>query len=72
MMACLKGSCELSDILDGAYYQEVLRQMKALGGKPEDQEVQHIKADEILCEFLDVLGFRELVFAYRHVWKWYA
>lgn len=37
-----------------------------------DIENAHIEADHILCEFLESLGFDELVTLYRKVDKWYS
>ena len=37
-----------------------------------DTEDAHIEADHILCEFLESLGFDELVTLYRKVYKWYS
>ena len=40
--------------------------------KRGDTEVAHGKADDILCQFLEQLGFREIVDAWDRVDKWYA
>lgn len=37
-----------------------------------DTENAHIEADHILCEFLESLGYDELVTLYRKVNKWYS
>lgn len=37
-----------------------------------DTEDAHIEADHILCEFLESLGFTELVSLYQKVDKWYS
>ena len=37
-----------------------------------DTECAHGNADDLLCEFLLLLGYRELVEKYRQVRKWYA
>lgn len=37
-----------------------------------DLEVDHAKADEILCQLLTELGFGEIVDKYEDVEKWYA
>ena len=38
----------------------------------KDIEERHRRADEILCELLENLGFENLVETYREVYKWYA
>ena len=37
-----------------------------------DQEEAHIEADNLLCRFLEELGYTDLVAAYNKVEKWYA
>lgn len=37
-----------------------------------DTECAHINADEIICELLQTLGYKEVVKAYDEVTKWYA
>lgn len=37
-----------------------------------DTEVAHIDADNILCDVLTQLGYKELVDLYEKVKKWYA
>ncbi len=40
--------------------------------KESDVEVAHLKADQILCELLEGLGFQEIVDLYVEIGKWYA
>lgn len=37
-----------------------------------DSEGDHINADDILCDFLRLLGYERLVDTYESVSKWYA
>lgn len=37
-----------------------------------DTEVAHLDADDILCDVLTQLGYKELVDLYEKVNKWYA
>ena len=37
-----------------------------------DTEVAHLDADDILCDVLTQLGYKELVDIYEKVKKWYA
>lgn len=37
-----------------------------------DTERAHYKADEILCELLNSLGYQEVVEVYKDIYKWYA
>jgi hypothetical protein len=37
-----------------------------------DQEVDHMKADNILCELLIKLGYEKVVEEYRSIPKWFA
>lgn len=37
-----------------------------------DTEVAHLDADDILCDVLTQLGYKELVDLYEKVKKWYA
>ncbi len=38
----------------------------------DDIEVQHLEADELLCEVLKSLGYVKTVVEYEKVSKWYA
>ena len=37
-----------------------------------DEEVSHGRADDILCELLESLGFVDVVDEWKKVKKWYA
>lgn len=41
-------------------------------GKSSDPEVAHLKADDVLTELLESLGYQDVVDAYEQVPKWYA
>ena len=47
--------------------KKYLQQMKQL-----DNESDHEYADEILCELLKDLGYKELVEVYEKLPKWYS
>lgn len=51
--------------------QGAIDDLKALQGDG-DTEYQHGKADEILCNLLTYLGYKEVVDEYHKVDKWYA
>jgi hypothetical protein len=38
----------------------------------DDEEVAHYKADNILCDLLDHLGYTKLVEVFYSIDKWYA
>lgn len=38
----------------------------------DDTATAHIRADEILCELLRKLGYKEVVYEYEKVSKWYS
>ena len=38
----------------------------------DDEEMEHIRADEILCELLISLGYQDVVDEWKKVGKWYA
>ena len=38
----------------------------------DDEEVAHIKADDILCSVLNIVGFSEIVDEYNEIAKYYA
>lgn len=50
--------------------QEFLEKMKDC--KPCGSEVGHIAADEILCELLSELGFKEIVEEFEKLPKYYS
>ena len=37
-----------------------------------DRETAHIEADKILCEFLEGIGYSEIVKEWNKINKWYA
>ena len=58
-------------------YKEFLERMKKADDPKSypyqsDLEDYHLTADNILCEFLEYLGYKELVDAFDNVPKWYA
>jgi hypothetical protein len=38
----------------------------------DDQETAHVNADNLLCQLLEHLGFKEVVEAYEKIDKWYT
>ena len=52
-------------------YENAVKEMKALADG-NDEEADHVRADQILCEYLASLGATELVDAWRKIDKWYA
>lgn len=38
----------------------------------DDPEYAHLDADDILCDFLLILGYKKIVNDYRDVGKWYT
>lgn len=50
---------------------EILEEMRKLQDNG-DTELDHVAADELLCEALLLLGQDELVLEYRKIEKWYA
>ena len=41
-------------------------------GSNTDNEEAHIEADSLLCELLNKLGFKEVVWHFEIIDKWYA
>ena len=52
-------------------YEEALKDMQDVQVEG-DPEIAHLRADNILCSFLVVLGYEELVREFAKVEKWYA
>jgi hypothetical protein len=50
-------------------FREAMQMIKDAAG---DTEVDHGKADELLCDLLDSLGYDEGITIYREIEKWYA
>lgn len=40
--------------------------------KSHDIEIAHIDADDILCQFLESLGYEDVVSEYQKIDKWFA
>lgn len=52
--------------------EQYIEELKSLANY-SDPEMNHFRADEILCEALEYLGHKSLVEAYNNVEpKWYA
>ena len=58
--------------LELEYVGKLLRTMDRLNDDYYDKQGAHIEADEILCNLLEELGFKEVVRLYREIPKWYA
>lgn len=52
--------------------QALLTRMKGMCPINGDEEMNHIYADEILCDFLNALGYDELLDYYTHLKKYYS
>ncbi|EKS1202973.1 hypothetical protein L8O18_06110 [Enterobacter asburiae] len=52
--------------------EEAIAVLKELQGKGGDVEMDHIRADDVLCEMLKTLGFEDVVIEYDAINKWYA
>lgn len=52
--------------------KEAIEKMKECVKNNGDIEVAHLDADNILCDVLTQLGYKELVDLYNKVDKWYA
>lgn len=64
---------ELADILDEelSEYNKIRDEMELLI-ECGDSEYAHSRADELLCELLEDLGYGKIVELYSDVEKWYA
>lgn len=51
--------------------KEIIEKLKELQ-KSDDYECAHIDADQILCECLDELGYKEITREFVKVGRWYA
>ena len=52
--------------------EDVIRRLKRQQSEDIDTEVAHQIADDIICEFLVSLGYKDVVAEYNLVGKWYA
>ena len=50
---------------------EVIEQLRELA-RSDDTEYAHIQADNILCDILENLGYKDIVDAYNDIPKYYA
>lgn len=57
---------------DKVFLKTALEMMQELRNNPQDMEIDHIKADNILCNVLKALGQEELVNEFDKIKKWYA
>ena len=56
-----------------AVYQKSLKLLEELVNKKyPDEEEDHVKADEILCDMLNALGYKDLTDAWDKIGKWYS
>lgn len=54
--------------IEAHIYVDRLRQLQGNG----DKELQHVRADDVLCDLLKRLGFEAVVDEFEKVDKWYA
>lgn len=52
--------------------EEALLKLAEIKKDAGDIETDHGKADQVLCELLESLGYSEVVKAYDEIEKWYA
>ena len=57
---------------DKVFLKTALEMMQELRNNPQYMEIDHIKADNILCNVLKALGQEELVNEFDKIKKWYA
>lgn len=50
---------------------EAVNAMKELSNT-DDHEMNHINGDNILCDLLTKLGYKEVVEEFENLYKWYA
>lgn len=50
----------------------LMEKLKELQGYDLDTEKNHAEADDILCDFLILLGHGDIVNEYNKISKWYA
>ena len=51
--------------------EEAIKNLKEIQ-KLGDKELAHIRADDVLCDFLNDLGYHDITKEYEKVGKWYA
>jgi len=49
-----------------------LKEQRKIVDEGGDKEVPHCEADDILCELLISLGYKDVVDEYEEIEKWYA
>ena len=52
--------------------KQAIKELKELQGDDVDVEAVHSRADDILCDLLNVLGYYDVTAEYEKVRKWYA
>lgn len=67
-----KNNSAMADEID-TLYQKSLSRLKELANKEyPDEEEDHGEADDILCNMLDALGYKDLTDAWDKIEKWYS
>lgn len=56
--------------LSDMHFAKLMREVPELD--PSDVEAQHIRADWLLCQILETIGYEETVSAFNDLKKWYA
>lgn len=54
--------------IDAEVFETKMKKIK----KIKDKEISHRKADDLLCETLEDLGYNEGIKIYKRISKWYA
>lgn len=58
--------------IDTLYQKSLLRLEELVNKKYPDQEEDHAEADDILCDMLNALGYKDLTDAWDKIGKWYS
>lgn len=63
------------DDYDGDILKDIMKNFKDEMEKAasiEDEEIRHLDMDNIMCEYLEILGGHEGIEIFRNTFKWYA
>lgn len=58
--------------IDKDLAEEIKSRLAAVMDDGRDEEAWHEKADDLLCEMLNRLGYGEVVKAFERIPKWYS
>ena len=51
---------------------EAIKRLRSAAEECPDEEAAHMRADDVLCDLLDSLGYQDVTAEFKKMEKWYS